>query len=112
MSRFKKITANGRYDANARGIAERCAATIVSKLDNNANRMSAAELRGYVRVLAWPLVCAEVQAIDAAEQLVKSEQVELAARALEQTVHLVNSAHISAPVIAMPAPHIGQCAAA
>jgi hypothetical protein len=110
--RFKKLTVNGHYDAIAREIAERCAEAIVSKLDNAANRMSAAELRGYVRASAWPWICAEVQAIDSQPQLAKSERVELAARALEQTAHLVTRALMSAPIIAMPTPHIGQRAAA
>ena len=98
-------------DAIVREIAERCASATLSKLSAAAERMSAAQLRGYVRAHAWPQVWDEMQNTKALGRVTQCQTVDLAARVLEQTVHLVTCAYLTAPVVAMPAPHIGRWAA-
>jgi hypothetical protein len=108
----KSHRADGNWDALVREIAEHSAATTMPEFSAAAEQMSTAELRGYVRAHAWPQICAELQHFEVNKQLPKSIVNALAARALEQTVHLVMSAYISMPVTAIPAPHIGRRAAA
>jgi hypothetical protein len=98
-------------DALTREIAERCANAVLAQLSGEALQMSAAQLRGYVRARAWSHVSAELQDAAATGRVRRSQAIELAARALEQTVHIVVAANTAAPVIAMPMPHIGRRAA-
>lgn len=111
MLGFKKAITRTDCDAVLRKIAERCSAAILSQLSTAADEMSVAQLRGYVRAHASPQVWAEVQRAEASGQLTKSDASDLAARVLEQTVHLVMRAYRAAPVVVMPAPHIGRRAA-
>jgi hypothetical protein len=97
--------------AIVREIAERCASVTLSQLSAAAERMSAAQLRGYVRAHAWPQVWDEAQRAEVDGRLAKSLAGDLAVRVLEQTVQLVTRAYMTAPVVAMPAPHIGRRAA-
>jgi hypothetical protein len=108
---LKKKNTDTDCDAIAREIAERCSTTILSQLSTAAEEMSVAQLRGYVRAHAWPQVWAEAQRAEASGQVTKSNANDLAARVLEQTVHLVIRVYMSAPVVAMPVPHIGRRAA-
>jgi len=98
-------------DAIVREIAERCASATLSQLSTTAEEMGIAQLRGCVRAHAWPQVWDEAQIAEVNGRVPKSLARDLAARALEQTVHLVTRAYLTAPVIAMPAPHIGRRAA-
>jgi hypothetical protein len=112
MLGFKKLNTGTDCDAIVREIAERCASTTLSELRGAAERMSVAQFRGYVRAHAWPQVMAEVRGAEASGRVKGSQANNFAASALEQTVHLVIGASTTAPIIAMPAPHIGRRAAA
>jgi len=108
---FTKNNTGTDCNAIVREIAEHCSTAILSQLSTAAEEMSVAQLRGYVRAHAWPQVWAEAQRAETSGQLVKSNANDLAARVLEQTVHLVTRVYLSSPVVAMPAPHIGRRAA-
>jgi hypothetical protein len=112
MLGFKKSYSGAEYDAIVHEIADHSAVATLSQLSTIAERISVAQLRGYVRAHAWPLVWAEVQDVATGGQLTKNQVNELAGRALEQTVHSVARAYLAAPVIAMPTPHIARRAAA
>jgi hypothetical protein len=112
MLGFKRNNSGADFDGLVREMAERCASATLSQLGSAAIRMNAAQLRGYARAHAWPQIWAEAQEVESKNQLTTSQANELAARALEQTVHLVTLAYLSTPVVAMPAPHIGRRAAA
>jgi len=111
MLGFKRNNSGTDRDSFVRQIAERGASATLSQLSTATEQMSVAQLRGYVRAHAWKQVWAETQYAKASGRLTKSQANEVAARALEHTVHLVMQACSSAPVIAMPAPHIGRRAA-
>ena len=111
MSAFKKDFSGSSNETLIREVAERCAAATIAQLSSAAGQMSAAQLCGYVRALAWPHVWAETQAAASQGQVAASRANARAAKVLEQTVHLVTSEYSSAPVIAMPAPHISRRAA-
>ena len=108
---FRKNNTGTDGDAIVREIAERCAVAILSQLSNAAGQLSASQLRGYVRAHARPQVWGEAEAAAANGRLTKAAANDLAARALEQTVHLVTGPYLTAPVVAMPVPHIGRRAA-
>ena len=111
MFAFKKNNIGTDCDPVAHEIAERCAAATLQQLTAAATQMSVSQLRGYVRAHAWPQVSDESETASVSYGLTKAERNELAARALEQTVHLVMCAYRSAPVVAIPVPHIGRRAA-
>ncbi len=111
MSAFKKNFSGDSWDAFIREISERCASATISQMSTAAEQMSIPQLRGYVRAHAWPQVWSETQSAVAQEQIAAAEANAHAARVLEQTVHLVTCEYNSAPVIAMPAPHISRRAA-
>ena len=111
MLGFKRNNSGADDDAYSRQIAECCALATLSKLSTVADQMNAAQLRGYVRAHAWEQIWAKTQEARAKGHLTKSQANEVASKALEHTVHLVMQACSSAPVIAMPAPHIGRRAA-
>jgi hypothetical protein len=111
MLGFKRNNTGTDGDAIVREIAERCAAATLSQLSTATAQMSVAQLRGYVRAHAWPQVWAEVQGAVTSGRLNKAQARDLAGRTLEQTVHLVASVCLTAPVVAMPVPHIGRRAA-
>jgi hypothetical protein len=112
MMGFKKNNSGEEHDAIAHEIADRSASATLAQLSTVAEGMNAAQLRGYLRAHAWPLVWAEVQDVAAGGRLTKTQVNELAGRALEQTVHAVTRAYLAAPIVAMPTPHIGRRAAA
>ena len=92
-------------DTLAREIAERSVAATLAQLSEDADRMSPAELRGYVRAHALPYVC------DEALQLVGREWPEAAFKELvhggPRASHAPRRAAAQGPpVVAMPAPHI------
>jgi hypothetical protein len=111
MLGFKRNNSGAEFDGLVREFAERCASATLSQLSPAAERMSVAQLHGYVRALAWPQVWIEVQRAEASGPLPKFYANDLAAGVLEQTVHLVSRVYLSAPVVSMPAPHIGRRAA-
>jgi hypothetical protein len=111
MRGFRKNYSGDEYDAIVHEIAERSAVATLSQLTTIAEQMNVAQLRGYVRAHAWPLVWTEIRGV-AAGRLTKIQMNDLAGRALEQTVHAVTRAYLSAPVVAMPMPHIGHRTAA
>jgi hypothetical protein len=111
MLGFRNNNTGADSDAIVREIAERCASATLSQLSTAAERMSVAQLRGYVRAHAWPQVWDEVQSAEVHGRVAKSLARDLAATVLEQTVHLVTRAYLTAPIVSMPAPHIGRWAA-
>jgi hypothetical protein len=111
MLGFRNNNSGVDCDATVREIAERCASATLSKLSAAAEWMSVAQLRGYVRAHAWPQVWDEAQSAVAHGRVTKSQSNDLTAKVLEQTVHLVTRAYLTAPVVAIPAPHIARRAA-
>jgi hypothetical protein len=111
MLRFDKDNSGTERDAVSREIAERCANAILAQLSHEAQMMNAAQLRGYVRARAWSQVWAKVKDAAAAGRVRRSDVNDLAARVLEQTVHITVAANSAAPVVAMPTPHIARRAA-
>jgi hypothetical protein len=111
MLGFRNKNSDADCGAIVREIAERCASATLSQLSTVAERMSVAQLRGYVRAHAWPQVWEEAQSAEAHDRMTKSQANGVAARVLEQTVHLVTRAYLTAPVVSIPAPHIGRRAA-
>jgi hypothetical protein len=111
MLGYKSKNNDSHRDAVIREITERCATATLSQLSTAAERMSVAQLRGYARAHAWPQIWAAAQDAESSGRLAKSQVNDVAGSALEQTVHLVICAYVIAPVVAMPAPHIGRRAA-
>ncbi len=111
MSAFKKDFSGDLADASIREIAERCAAATVLQLSTVADQMSMPQLRGYVCAHAWPRVWSETESAVAQGRITAADANGYAVRVLKQTVHLITSEYNSAPVIAMPAPHISRHAA-
>jgi hypothetical protein len=112
MLSYKKNLTGTDGDAIVREIAERCATATLSQLSVVALQMNIAQLRGYARAHAWPQVWGEVQAAAVNARLTTSQANDLAGRVLERTVQLVTGSYLAAPVVAVPAPHIGRRAAA
>jgi hypothetical protein len=111
MLSYKKNLTGTDGDAIIRDLAERCAAATLSQLSTAAPQMNIPQLRGYVRAHAWPQVWAEVQAAASRDRLSPHQANDLAGRVLERTVQLVTGSYLAAPVVAVPAPHIGRRAA-
>ena len=111
MLNFNKRAQSARCDLVVREVVERSAASTLSQLSPAAERMSVAELRGYARAHAWPLIRAEMERFASDFDLSEDQSNELLARALEQTVYLVTQAYVAAPIVAIPIPHIGARAA-
>jgi hypothetical protein len=112
MLGFRKTCSGAECEAIIHEIAERSAVATLSQLSTIAERMNAAQLRGYVRAHAWPEVWGKLQDAAADGRLTNTQVNELAGRALEQTVQAVARAYLVAPVVALPTPHIGRRAAA
>ena len=92
-------------DKLARDVAERSVTATLDRLGECASRLSPAELRGYVRAHAMPIVREEaIQLVG--RELPKSDMNALILAALEQATHLVVRQMKAHPVVAMPAPHI------
>ena len=111
MLRLHNESTNGR-EPIVHEIAAQCAASTLLRIGAAGNTMSAAELRGYVRALARPWIAAEVERLQSAGLIARNHRKNLIAVALEQTVYLATRACASAPVVAMPIPHIRLRAAA
>jgi hypothetical protein len=111
MLGFRKNFTDAVSDVFIREIAERCADAVMAQLSSEIRDMNAAQLRGYVRARAWSHASAEVQDATARGQVRPSEADDLSTQVLEQLVHFVIVATTTAPVIAMPLPHIGRRAA-
>jgi hypothetical protein len=110
MFNFHSGASNQKCDTLVRKVAERTAAEILSQLGTTLAGLSEAELRGYVRARAWPLVCDDLQQIVTGDPTLGSRQ-DLAGRVLEQTVHIVVRACTVSPIVSVPMPHIGRRAA-
>ena len=104
MFNFLKHQASCHHDFLAREVAERSAAATLRRLSADADRMSAAELRGYVRAHALPCVRNDIALVD--RELPRTQMDGLIAMALEQTTHLVVRQLKAHPVVTMPTPHI------
>ena len=105
MFNFRTHQASLQRDTLAREISERSVAATLERLGAKAEKMSPAELRGYVRAHAMPYVFDEaIQLVG--RELPKEDLHSLIAVALEQTTHLVVRQLKAHPVVAMPTPHI------
>jgi hypothetical protein len=103
MLRLFETNMNHREDDKAHEIADRTASAILQRLDETVERMSSAELKGYVRALARPIVCAEAQQLAECKDWIE--------RVVEQTVHRVMRVCKTLPMVAIPAPHVARRAA-
>src|SRR5262245_39427705 len=112
MLNFNKRVQRARSDLVVREVAEKGATSTLSQLSPAAARMSSAELLGYARAHAWPLISSEIHQFATSSGLSEDQTNELLGRALEQTAHLVRQAYLAAPTVAIPTPHIGSRAAA
>ena len=92
-------------DALAREIAERSATATLQELGEDAEKMSPAELRGYVRGHAMPHAFKEAIHL-VGREVTKAELAVLITAALDQVTHLVVRQFTALPVVAVPAPHI------
>ena len=107
-----KINNSGReIERLIRAISERCASVTLSQLSAVVEQMNESQLRGYVRAHALPQVWIEAQGTEVFCRLSAAQANDVAARALEQAVYLVTRTYASAPIVSMPAPHIGRRAA-
>jgi hypothetical protein len=92
-------------DSLAREVAERSVAATVAELSVIADNMSLAELRGYVRGHALPIVREEANQLVGYEWPQKAFN-ELVASALEQAMHLIVQQLRLQPIAAVPTPHV------
>ncbi len=90
-----------------REITGHSVAATLARLSVDAENMSLAELRGYVRAHALPCVREEALKL-VSREWPKAAFDELVAAALEQTVHHVVHHLDTYPLSAMPTPHVGQ----
>ena len=99
-------------DAVACDIAALCAAAVVERLSPDIAAMGVAELRGYIRARALPIVRSHVQKLVAEQRVASSQGNDLIAAALERTVHLALGDLYAPPVVAIPTPHVPMRTAA
>jgi|SRR5687768_13402115 hypothetical protein len=105
MFNFRMHQASVLSDTLAREISERSVAATLSCLGVVADKMSPAELRGYVRAHAMPFVYDEaIQLVG--RELPIADLNSLVASAVEQTSHLVARQLKAHPIVAVPTPHI------
>jgi hypothetical protein len=107
---FKRRAATW-HGAFVADIAARCARAVAQQVTPNAMFMDVAELRGYLRARALPIVlaCISQHAPDRARS---EPPPALVAAALERTIQLVVRDFRSLPIVAIPAPHVPRRAAA
>src|SRR3954469_25733515 len=91
MLRLFKTSDGADHDAVVREITERVAAQLTLELTPETERMSNAELRGYVRARSHALVRQEFQAADVSARFSIKGRHEHAARISERVVHIVVS---------------------
>jgi hypothetical protein len=111
MLSYKKSLTDVDRDSIVRDLAEQCATATLSELSSATPEMNIPQLRGYVRAHAWPRVWEETQSATTRLHLPTHQANDLAGRVLERTVQLVTASYLAAPIVAMPAPHIGRRAA-
>jgi hypothetical protein len=93
-------------------IAVACAIAVMQQIRSEIVAMGPAELRGYVRAIALPIVRAHLQATRGKVSQRTAHESELIAVAAERTVQLVLRDLQMPPVVDVPAPHVAQRAAA
>jgi hypothetical protein len=112
MLRLFKTTDEAERDVLVRQITERVAAQIIADLNPTAERMSTAELRGYVRARSRSLVRQEFQAAEHGEPVSTNERQEQEIRVLERIVHEVVRSLAVGPISTIPLPHVSRRKAA
>jgi len=105
MWNLRKERTPSPQDTFAREIAERSVDATLGQLSPVAERMAAAELRGYVRAHALPFVYEEATLLVSREWPADAFS-DLVAAALEQATHRVVQQLKLHPVIAVPLPHV------
>jgi hypothetical protein len=106
MLRLFKTTDEAAHDVVVRQITERVAAQIIADLSPAAERMSTAELRGYVRARSRSLVGQEFQSAELGDALSTNERQEQETRVLERIVHEVVRSLAAGPISTIPLPHV------
>src|SRR5256885_6463145 len=112
MLRLFRASADANRDAVVREITGRVVAEVISQLGANAERMSPAELRGYVRASSRTLIRKGFQAAGLGETLSAKERSEQQARVSERIVHDVVRSFAAGPLLAIPEPHVAARKAA
>jgi hypothetical protein len=107
MLRLFKAPENADRDLVLREIAERVATRLTTQLVSDVGRMSAAEMRGYVRARSRALIRQEFQAAELHGLSSTDKQAE-ETQVLERIVHVVVRSLIAGPISAIPLPHISM----
>jgi hypothetical protein len=89
-------------EAIVRDLAERCVTTPCCQLGRDAENMSAAELRGYVRARAARPTRLLVRQLVAERRLPPQMASDIAARAAERIAHLIVRQQMMRPVAKTP----------
>jgi hypothetical protein len=93
-------------DAVAHGISERCLKELRQQIGPSAAVMGAAELQGYLRAKAYPILQARIAAISASDHRSTADAQQLTAKVLERIVHLALKDFETPPVVLVAAPHV------
>jgi hypothetical protein len=105
MLRLFKTAEDGNDEDVVREITDQVALKVISELNPMAERMSAAELRGYARARSVGLIRQEFQTA-VREPCSAEKRKELEARVSERTVHAVVRCFAAGPISALPRPHV------
>src|SRR3954462_4438751 len=108
MLRLFETSDGADHNAVVREITERIAARLRMELRPETERMSNAELRGYVRARSRALVRQEFQVADVSARFSIKGWHEHAARISERVVHIVVSSFAMGHIPAIPSPHISD----
>lgn len=115
MARIFRIfqgSATRQIQQSAGDIAARCVDAVTRQMRADPTIMGVAELHGYVRACARPIVRVEVQRSLMEGRKSTANATQLMASVLERTVAIVVRDLQSPPVIAIAAPHVSLRAAA
>jgi hypothetical protein len=93
-----------RFDALVRELAERSVAPTRRRLGAYSDKLGGAELRGYVRARAASTIQSLVRKLIDEGRLQPGTADQVAARALERTVHLVVRDTLNRPIVSPPLP--------
>jgi hypothetical protein len=105
---FKLFRGNEIHDRESlvRDVATRAAHAVMLRLNADADLMSVAEFRGYVRARATSVVREQIRQSKAGGASQFALLDALAATILERTVHLVLRGRLAQPVVNIPSPHV------
>jgi|tagenome__1003787_1003787.scaffolds.fasta_scaffold20517060_2 hypothetical protein len=112
MLRLFKTSDEDEHDVLVRQITERLAVQMIVDLNQAAERMSPAELRGYVRARSRALVRQDFQAAGFGKPLSTNERQEQETRVVERIAHEVVRSLAAGPISTIPLPHVSMRKAA